>query len=216
MVEPSLQRPQLEFIENFLQPHQLQRLLVYFSRQAQVDNSYTLVDIIVRLINDPLCIIFGHHGIYLFSNYTIVLPYSELDEQQVSYISTFLRSHVHSLPPSQYSGAVVPSMLIDARVSKQMGGAYSVRPVQLSNIHLGTIPVLSAVVRGIMGGKSKHTTQFRTHSINLTLQRVVCRITVSRSELHVVNQQIAECVKEAETATECASMSGSVEVGCCV
>jgi hypothetical protein len=190
----SLQRPQLEFIENFLQPDQLQRMLIYFSKQAPIDASYTFTDIIVRLINDPLCIVFGHHGIYLFSNFLIVLPYGELDAQQVAYITTFLRWHVPSLPVSAYPGSSVPSMNIDVRISKQMGGSFSVRPVQLTNIRLSAEVVLQALVKGIMLGDSKHSTQFRTHAINLVLQRVLTRVNVSRSELHKVNLEIDACV----------------------
>lgn len=206
---PSLQKPQTEFVENFLQPHQLRRMLIYFSKQQPTDThaQYGFTDIIVRLANDPLCIIFGQHGVYLFSNYLLVYPYNELDSQQVAYISNFLRTHI-TLPPSTDTSldttsappAVVPSMTIDVRVTKQMGGGYTVRPIQLANIRLKTFDILAALVRGIMCGSQKHDLKYRRHAVNLQLQRILTRIVVSRAQLQEVNAEIEMCIEKQKTA----------------
>lgn len=196
----SLRLPQTEFIDNFLQSHQLQRMLIYFSKQRVTDTNaqYGFTDTIVRLINDPLCIIFGPHGVYLFSNYLLVYPYNELDSQQVMYITQFLRSHLSNMTPRDplHSGKpVAPSMKIDARVTKQMGGGYTVRPMQLNNIRLDTFSVLSALVRGIMNGSQKHDIKYRQHAVNLQLQRILTNVVISRAELLAVNVEIENCMK---------------------
>jgi hypothetical protein len=205
---PGLQEPQLEFVRSFLQPHQLQRMLIYFSKQKPSDPQaqYGLTDVVVRLVNDPLCIIFGQHGVYLFSNYLMVYPYNELDTAQTAYITNFFRMHVKNLPASETStlGAAqeeqrpapptLPSMRIDARVTKQMGGGFTVRPVQLTNIHLDTLAVISALVRGIMCGSQRHDIPYRQHAVNLQLQRIFTRVVVSRAQIQAINVEIEDCI----------------------
>ena len=195
--ESSIQHPQTEFTQVFLGPEQLQRMLIYFSKQRPTDPhaQYGFTDIIVRLIKDPLNIVFGQHGVYLFSNYLLIYPYNELDERQTGYISQFIRSHVKDLvdtsdPPTY---PLVPSMNLDARVAKQMGGGYTVRPVQLTNVRLDTLDVLYALVRGIMCGSQKHTTKYRQHAVNLQLQRIMPKVVVSRAQLQAVNAEIERC-----------------------
>ncbi|KAJ1467709.1 hypothetical protein T484DRAFT_1857890 [Baffinella frigidus] len=209
--QPSLQQPQIEFVENFLRPEQLQRMLIYFSKQTPTDTyaTYGFTDIVVRLINEPLCIIFGQHGVYLFSNYLLVYPYNELDAAQVSYITQFLRTHVGNLPAPPSSETcddktppLAPSMKIDIRVTKQMGGGYTVRPIQLTNIRLCTFSVLCALVRGIMCGTQKHDVKYRQHAVNLQLQRILTRIVVSRAQLHAVNTEIDSCVQMQQALSE--------------
>jgi hypothetical protein len=211
--EATLQQPQIEFLQCFLQPHQLQRLLIYFSKQKPTDPQaqYGFTDVIVRLINDPLSIVFGQHGIYLFSNYLLVYPYNELDAQQVAYITQFLSMHMLTKPkpePTQVNGDCVeqqttmPSMKIDARVTKQMGGGYTVRPLQLTNIRLDSFEVLRALVRGIMCGSQKHNTKYRQHAINLQLQRILTRIVITRAQLQDVNTVIEECTQKQNIYSE--------------
>lgn len=205
----SLRQPQIEFVDAFLQPEQLQRMLIYFSKQKPTDTNtqHGFTDTIVRLINDPLCIIFGQHGVYLFSNYLLVYPYSELDAQQVSYITHFLRTHLTNMPVAEPAEGVqpmvvAPSMKIDARVTKQMGGGYTVRPVQLTNIRLDTFNVLASLVRGIMSGSQKHDLKYRQHAVNLQLQRILTRIVVSRAQLQAVNLEIERCMQTQHRQTE--------------
>ena len=211
--EATLQQPQIEFLQSFLQPHQLQRLLIYFSKQKPTDPQaqYGFTDVIVRLINDPLSIVFGQHGIYLFSNYLLVYPYNELDAQQVAYITQFLSMHMLTKPksePTQVNDDCVeqqttmPSMKIDARVTKQMGGGYTVRPLQLTNIRLDSFEVLRALVRGIMCGTQKHNTKYRQHAINLQLQRILTRIVITRAQLQDVNTVIEECTQKQNIYSE--------------
>ena len=198
--EPSIQFPQTEFTRVFLGPEQLQRMLIYFSKQRPTDPhaQYGFTDVIVRLIKDPLNIVFGQHGVYLFSNYLLVYPYNELDEIQTGYITHFISAHVDI--PAETNGLstpdthpLVPSMNIDARVSKQMGGGYTVKPVQLTNIRLDTLDVLYALVRGIMNGTQKHSVKYRQHAVNLQLQRIMPKVVVSRSQLQAVNTEIERC-----------------------
>ena len=207
--EVSLQMPQLEFVESFLQPEQLQRMLIYFSKQKATDShaQYGFSDVIVRLINDPLSIIFGQHGVYLFSNYLLTYPYNELDAKQVAYVTQFLRMQIQSKksessPISPYDTPLLPdskpSMYIEARVTKQMGGGYTVRPLQLTNIRLDTFDVLKALVHGVMCGSQKHGIKYREHAINLQLQRILTRITVSRAQLQNVNIEIEKCKQKQE------------------
>lgn len=216
--EPSLQEPQIEFVQNFLQPDQIQRMLIYFSKQRPTDSNaqYGFTDVIVRLINDPLSIVFGQHGIYLFSNYLIIYPYNELDTQQVSYITQFLSMHMlNSMNNTDTATASdaptiktdVPSMKIDMRITKQMGGGYTVRPLQLTNIRLDSFNVLKALVRGIMCGSQKHNTKYRQHAINLQLQRILTRIVISRSQIQDVNAEIEKCIQKQEgyNTEECMS-----------
>jgi hypothetical protein len=197
MEHPSLNNPQTEFIQHFMGPDQLRRLLIYFSKQRPVDpySSYGFTDVVVRLINDPLNIVFGQHGVYLFSNHLLVYPYNELDDAQVSYITNFLRMHIVNIPPSNGSMPHVPSMKIDARVSKQMGGGYTVRPVQLTNIRLNTLDVLYALVRGIIIGSpdAKYNPKYRQHAVNLQLQRIVTKVVISRAQLQAVNVELDRC-----------------------
>lgn len=211
--EATLQQPRIEFLQSFLQPHQLQRLLIYFSKQKPTDPQaqYGFTDVIVRLINDPLSIVFGQHGIYLFSNYLLVYPYNELDAQQVAYITQFLSMHMLTKPksePTQVNDDCVeqqttmPSMKIDARVTKQMGGGYTVRPLQLTNIRLDSFEVLRALVRGIMCGTQKHNTKYRQHAINLQLQRILTRIVITRAQLQDVNTVIEECTQKQNIYSE--------------
>ena len=205
--EPSLQEPQNEFIQNFLQPDQLQRILIYFSKQKPTDAHarYGFTDVIVRLINDPLSIVFGQHGLYLFSNYLIIYPYNELDTRQVSYITRFLRMHMTNTVTNTDTNTAsdastidtdAPSMNIDMRITKQMGGGYTVRPLQLTNIRLDSFNVLKALVRGIMCGSQKHNTKYRQHAINLQLQRILTRIVISRSQIQDVNAEIEKCIQK--------------------
>jgi len=216
--EVSLHKPQDEFVQNFLQTSQLQRILIYFSKQKPTDphTQYSFTDVIVRLINEPLCIVFGQHGVYFFSNYLLVYPYNELDSMQASYLVNFLRTHIQNLPPSDITQNThvenkdveikhvenmhvsAPSMKMDARITKQMGGGYTVRPLQLSNIHLDTFSVLTALVRGVMCGSQKHNTKYRQHAVNLQLQRILTRIVISRAQLHDINIEIEACI-----ASEC-------------
>ena len=205
---PGLQEPQMEFVRSFLQPQQLQRLLIYFSKQRPSDPQaqYGLTDVVVRLINDPLCIIFGQHGVYLFSNYLMVYPYNELDASQIAYVTNFFRMHVNNLPvydtsaPAAAAAAPppssVPSMKIDARVTKQMGGGFTVRPVQLTNIHLDALQVISALVRGIMCGSQRHGIPYRQHAVNLQLQRIFTRVVVSRAQTQAINVEIEDCIAQ--------------------
>ena len=214
---PSLQKPQIEFIENFLRPEQVQRMLIYFSKQSPTDphSSYGFTDTVVRLINDPLCIIFGPHGVYLFSNFLLVYPYSELDPQQVAYITGFLRTHVPDIPPSDsldVTDKMVPSMKIDARCVKLMGGGFTVRPIQLTNIRLSLLDVLRALVRGIMIGGCKYSMTFRQHAVNLQLQRILTRIVISRAELHAINLEIERCV-ETQSTTNAKTHDSTAAVG---
>ena len=198
--ESSLQLPQAEFSQTFLGPEQIQRMLIYFSKQRPTDphTQYGFTDVIVRLIKDPLNIVFGQHGVYFFSNYLLVYPYTELDKGQVAYITNFIKGNVknftdadeHSIPDTHI---IVPSMHIDARVAKQMGGGYTVRPVQLTNIRLDTLEVLYALVRGIMCGSQKHTTKYRQYAVNLQLQRIIPKVVVFRAQLQAVNAEIERC-----------------------
>jgi hypothetical protein len=199
---PSLHQPQSEFVQHFLRPDQIQRMLIYFSKQRPTDPhaSYGFTDVVVRLINDPLNIVFGTHGVYLFSNHLLVYPYNELDEAQVAYITNFLRTHVRTLPllmanPSATTPemCVVPSMKLDARVSIQMGGGYTVRPMQLTNIRLNTLDVLYALVRGILSGSQKFSLAYRQHAVNLQLQRIVTKVVISRAQLQAVNVEMERC-----------------------
>jgi hypothetical protein len=198
----SLRQPQVEFVENFLQIEQLQRMFIYFSKQRPTDTNsqYGFTDILVRLINDPLCIIFGQHGVYLFSNYLLVYPYNELDKRQITYITNFLQSH---LPCTEATDPTVfvPSTKIDIRITKQMGGGYTVRPVQLTNVRLDILNVLTALVRGIMCGGQKHDIKYRQHAVNLQLQRILTKVVVSRAQLHLVNAEIEKCVQMQQTNT---------------
>jgi predicted transport protein len=210
----SLRQPQIEFVDNFLQVHQLQRMLIYFSKQnpTDVNASYGFTDIVVRLINDPLCIIFGQHGVYLFSNFMLLYPYNELDKKQVAYITNFLHSHLTNMAPidaapDEENTIVVPSMKIDARVTKQMGGGYTVRPVQLTNIRVSTLNVLTALVRGIMCGTQKHDIKYRQHAVNLQLQRILTRVVVSRAQLQLVNVEIEECVNKKDKCIDVSDIS---------
>ena len=220
--EVSLQQPQIEFVKSFLQPDQLQRMLIYFSKQKPTDSyaQYGFTDVIVRLINDPLSIIFGQHGVYLFSNYLLIYPYNELDTQQVAYITQFLQMQIHvntnettPIPPSDTPllNRSKPSMYIDARVTKQMGGGYTVRPLQLTNIRLDTFDVLRALVRGVMCGSQKHSIKYRQHAINLQLQRILTRIVVSRAQLQNVNTEIEECTtkQENDIVSKCVDTNGN-------
>ena len=198
--ESSIQYPQTEFAQAFLGLEQLQRMLVYFSKQKPTDAhaQYGFTDVIVRLIKDPLNIVFGQHGVYLFSNYLLVYPYNELDERQTGYITHFISSHVNDLTgtndlPTQHTNTLVPSMKLDARVAKQMGGGYTVRPVQLTNIRLDTLDVLYALVRGVMCGTQKHSIKYRQHAVNLQLQRIMPKVVVSRAQLQAVNTEIERC-----------------------
>jgi hypothetical protein len=197
----SLRQPQTEFADNFLQIDQLQRMLIYFSNQKPTDAnaSYGFTDIVVRLINDPLCIIFGQHGVYLFSNFMLLYPYNELDKKQTAYITNFLHSHLTNMAPidvipDEEPMIIAPSMKIDARVTKQMGGGYTVRPVLLTNIRIPILNVLTALVRGIMCGTQKHDIKYRQHAVNLQLQRILTRVVVSRAQLQSINIEIQECV----------------------
>lgn len=208
--EPTLQQPNIEFVQTFLQPEQLQRMLIFFSKRRPTDPhaQYGFSDVIVRLINEPLCIIFGQHGVYLFSNYVLLYPYNELDEAQTAYITQFLRMHASNIPnpgtPLQEDAStrhVVPSMQIDARVTKQMGGGYTVRPVQLTNIRLDAFDVLTALVRGIMCGSQKHDVKYRQHAVNLQLQRIMTRIVVSRAQLQGINTEIEACMEKQKHQT---------------
>jgi hypothetical protein len=203
--EPSLHKPQVEFVQSFMRPEQLQRMLIYFSKQKPTDlhSQHGFSDVIVRLINDPLTIIFGEHGVYLFSNYLIVYPYSELDASQLAYITQFLRMHVTNLPALDTDRTEEPTPApptplfnIDVRVTKQMGGGYTVRPIQVSNIRLDTLTVLTALVRGIMCGTQKHDMKYRQHAVNLQLQRVLTRVVVSRAQLQGINQEIEACMQK--------------------
>ena len=220
--EASLHKPQIEFVQSFLQQEQLQRMLIYFSKQKPTDPQaqYGFTDVIVRLINDPLCIIFGQHGVYLFSNYLLIYPYNELDEQQVAYITRFLSMHMQTKSTAISSDQghlynAAPSMNIDARVTKQMGGGYTVRPLQLTNIRLDTFDVLKALVRGIMCGSQKHSIKYRQHAINLQLQRILTRITVSRAQLQDVNTEIEQCIVEQQPCKELdADFSTDATIGC--
>ncbi|KAJ1488293.1 hypothetical protein T484DRAFT_1744567 [Baffinella frigidus] len=195
----TLKQPQAEFVHNFLSIDQLQRMLIYFSKQRPTDpfSSYGFTDVVARLINDPLNIVFGQHGIYLFTNHLLVYPYNELDEAQVSYITNFLRTHVVNLPPPDATIGLqgIPSMKLDVRVSKQMGGGYTVRPVQLSNIRINTLDVLYALVRGVVTGPldAKYNLQYRRHAVNLHLQRIVTKVVVSRAQLQAVNAELQRC-----------------------
>ena len=198
--ESSIQHPQIEFTQAFLGLEQLQRMLVYFSKQKPTDAhaQYGFTDVIVRLIKDPLNIVFGQHGVYLFSNYLLVYPYNELDERQTGYITHFIGSHVKDLTatndtPTQLTHTLVPSMNLDARLAKQMGGGYTVRPMQLTNIRLDTLDVLYALVRGIMCGSQKHSTKYRQHAVNLQLQRIMPKVVISRAQLQAVNTEIERC-----------------------
>jgi hypothetical protein len=207
--EPSLHRPQMEFVQSFMRPEQLQRMLIYFSKQKPTDlqAQHGFSDVIVRLINDPLTIIFGEHGVYLFSNYLIVYPYNELDASQLEYITHFIRMHVPNLPELITTERIVassgleksipemPLLKLDVRVTKQMGGGYTVRPVQISNIRLDALDVLTALVRGIMCGSQKHDVKYRKHAVNLQLQRVLTRVVISRAQLMSVNQEISACIQ---------------------
>jgi hypothetical protein len=220
---PSLHQPQTDFVQRFLRPEQLQRMLIYFSKQKPTDSysRHGFSDIVVRLINDPLTIIFGEHGVYLFSNYLLVYPYNELDASQLAYITQFLSMHVPDLPVVDLPGVdlpgvdlpvvdlpvvdavecnmstlPIPSVKVDVRVTKQMGGGYTVRPVQLTNIRLDTFQVLSALVRGIMYGSQKHDLKYRQHAVNLQLQRILTRIVVSRAQLHSLNNEIETCMNQ--------------------
>jgi hypothetical protein len=83
---------------------------------------------------------------------------------------------------------------LDVRVTKQMGGGYTVRPVQISNIRLDALDVLTALVRGIMCGSQKHDVKYRQHAVNLQLQRVLTRVVISRAQLMSVNQEIEACI----------------------
>jgi hypothetical protein len=219
--EPSLQQPQIEFVKHFMQLGQIQRMLIYFSKQKPTDPKaqYGFTDIIVRLINDPLCIVFGQHGLYLFSSYLLVYPYNELDTEQVSYVTKFLSMHINNNTSSnlilqdQDHAYLAPSMQIDARVTKQMGGGYTVRPVQLTNIRLDTFDILTALVRGVMYGSQKHNVSYRKHALNLQLQRILTRIVVSRAQLQAINVEIESCVetKEQHTTTENGDSEQNVE-----
>ena len=220
--EPSLQQPQKEFVRHFLKPEQLQRMLIYFSKQKPTDPNaqYGFTDVIVRLINDPLSIVFGQHGVYLFSNYLLIYPYNELDVTQVSYITKFLKMHMKTNPEAQQSQChnahTVPSMKIDVRVTKQMGGGFTVRPLQLTNIRLDTLDVLKALVCGIMCGSQKHSVKYRQHAINLQLQRILTCIVISRAQLQDVNTEIEKCIQEQEVCNACEEVhsgdTGSVRV----
>jgi hypothetical protein len=212
--EPSLQQPQIEFVQSFLQPEQLQRMLIYFSKQKPTNAhaQYGFTDVIVRLINDPLCIIFGQHGVYLFSNYLLVYPYNELDAAQLSYITQFIRMHVTNLPVSEETLSLTPSMKIDARVTKQMGGGHTVRPLQLTNIRLDTFDVLAALVRGIMYGSQKHALRYRQHAVNLTLQRILVKVNVSRAQMQAVNVEIEECMRKQQQSQTLVAQTGSGSV----
>ncbi|KAJ1469347.1 hypothetical protein T484DRAFT_1754497 [Baffinella frigidus] len=223
--EPTLQQPQIEFVQKFLRPEQLQRMLIYFSKMRPTDPhaQHGFTDVIVRLINDPLGIVFGQHGVYLFSNYLLVYPYNELDEAQIAYITHFLRMHARNLPdpetplcPEKASTRrSVPSMKIDARVTKQMGGGYTVRPVQLTNIRLEAFDVLTALVRGIMCGSQNHEMKYRQHAVNLQLQRILTRIVVSRAQLQSINAEIEACMeKQRQQESHAAPFTtGAVETG---
>jgi hypothetical protein len=193
----TLNKPQKEFLQHFLGPDQLQRLLIYFSKQSPgtPQSSHSFTDVVVRLINDPLNIVFGQHGVYLFSNHLLVFPYNELDEKQVAYITNFLRMHVPALAPFSTEHVSFPSMRIDARVSKQMGGGYTVRPVQLTNIRINTLDVLFALVRGIVIGQpnAKYSPKYRQHAVNLQLQKIVTKVVVSRAQLQAVNVELERC-----------------------
>jgi hypothetical protein len=203
--EASLHKPQIEFVKCFLKPEQLQRMLIYFSKQKPTDSNaqHGFADVVVRLINEPLSIIFGEHGVYFFSNFLLTYPYNELDSSQLAYITRFLGMHVADLPTIeigsngeqlQDGNESVPSIKIDARVTKQMGGGYTVRPVQLTNIRIDTFEVLAALVRGIMNGSQKHDLKYRQHAVNLQLQRILTRIVVSRAQLQAVNVEIENCM----------------------
>jgi hypothetical protein len=67
------------------------------------------------------------------------------------------------------------------------------------------------MVNGFVHGTTKHTMQFRLHSINLTLQKVLCRITISRSELHEVNILIDQCMKQDQTGQADSMAQASAE-----
>lgn len=198
-----------------MRPEQIQRMLIYFSKQVPTDphECYGFTDTVVRLINDPLCIIFGQHGVYLFSNYLLTYPYNELDSHQVEYITGFIRAHVPDLPPHEDTGKTAPSMKIDVRVSKQMGGGYSIRPIQLTNIRLPVLTVLCALVRGIMIGEQKHSVKFRQHAVNLQLQRILTRIVISRAELHLVNVEIQSCI-DTHQQTDISTTTSDAKTAC--
>jgi len=219
--ELSLQQPQKEFVRHFLQPEQLQRMLIYFSKQKPTDPNaqYGFTDVIVRLINDPLSIVFGQHGVYLFSNYLLIYPYNELDVTQVSYITRFLKMHMKTNlgdpQPECHPVHTAPSMKIDVRVTKQMGGGYTVRPLQLTNIRLDTFDVLKALVCGIMCGSQKHSVKYRQHAINLQLQRILTRIVISRAQLQDVNTEIEKCINEQQTCDPCDAVHSDGTVVSC-
>jgi hypothetical protein len=225
--EPSLYHPQMEFVQHFLQPDQLQRMLIYFSKQKPTDSNsqHGFSDVIVRLINDPLTIIFGEHGVYLFSNFLLVYPYNELDSTQITYIANFLRMHVADLPDIDTTGSeklgvcagpfptsCVHSTNIDVRVTKQMGGGFTVRPIQLSNIRLDTLNVMFALVRGIMCGSQKHDLKYRQHAVNLQLQRILTRIVVSRAQLQCINSEIEKCMQK-QSPLQASGEVGGTNVG---
>jgi hypothetical protein len=221
MKQVSLQKPQIQFVEHFLQPEQLQRMLIYFSNQKPTDPhaQYGFTDVIVRLINDPLCIVFGQHGVYLFSNYLLVYPYNELDARQVSYITQFIRGQIQTpIETSEIVDPMDPSVIVNTknnvRVTKQMGGGYTVRPLQLNSIRLATFDVLVALVRGIMCGSQKHSLKYRQHAINLQLQRILTKIVVSRSQLQAVNTEIESCMQmHVQGVSVGGSVGGSVDDG---
>jgi hypothetical protein len=199
----SIRQPQTEFVEKFLRIEQLQRMFIYFSKQKPTDTNaqYGFTDIIVRLINDPLCIIFGQHGVYLFSNYLLVYPYSELDKRQITYITNFLQSHLPCTNDDDTDPTVFMPPKIDIRITKQMGGGYTVKPVQLMNVRIEVIAVLTALVRGIMTGCQKHDIKYRQHAVNLQLQRILTKVVVSRAQLQMVNAEIEKCVQMQKTNT---------------
>jgi hypothetical protein len=199
----SIRQPQTEFVEKFLRIEQLQRMFIYFSKQKPTDTNaqYGFTDIIVRLINDPLCIIFGQHGVYLFSNYLLVYPYNELDKRQINYITDFLQSHLPCTNDDDTDPNVFMPPKIDIRITKQMGGGYTVKPVQLMNVRLDILSVLTALVRGIMNGCQKHDIKYRQHAVNLQLQRILTKVVVSRAQLQMVNAEIEKCVQMQQTNT---------------
>jgi len=233
---PSLYQPQADFVQSFLRPEQIQRMLIYFSKQKPTDlySREGFSDVVVRLINDPLTIIFGEHGVYLFSNYLLVYPYNELDPSQLAYITQFLSMHVPDLTPADntergslsigqekssglydVTGNTAAPVKIDVRITKQMGGGFTVRPIQLTNIRLRTLDVLCALVRGVMQGDQKHSVNYRQHAVNLQLQRILTRIVVSRSELHAVNLEIELYVtKENPEVGSSADASATSIVAC--
>lgn len=168
-------------IRLFFEGARLQRMFACFSKMTQAGSQahQKLTDIVTKLLKEQIFFVLGPHGIYFFADNFLVYPYSSLDDEQREFVRSFIR---------------VDKKHTRLRIAKQMGGAHTVRVMQLSNLHPDPTAVLLAVVHGIFANIPNYSPSQCKHAANLQLQRIYTRVQVSRAAMQKVNDEIEQCV----------------------